>query len=190
FLLILCWLLLRGMSLRLFFGMACLIAVVGYLAVPFFWSVRYYRGRLSTQTSAVYRFVHAVGDAITDWDKAAREQGYARNMSQRTLTMELNCAIASGLEDNSPTYGELIWSSAVTAIPYVLYPDKRLVSQPEPILAAHFHYPDIDMADNWTAYGMAEGGPIFGPLLFGFLLGMILQAVQRFAVAVGWRMPF
>src|SRR5207237_9875804 len=143
--------------------------------------VRYYRGRLSTQNSAVYRFVHAIGDAITDWDKAAREQGYAKNMAQRTLTMEMNCMVADGLERNSPTYGELIWDSAVSAIPYAIYPDKRLVPQPDTAITAHFQLPNTDLADNWTAYAMAELGIFLGPPVFGLALGLILHAIQRVA---------
>jgi hypothetical protein len=58
-------------------------------------------------------------------------------------------------------------------------------------MAAHFQYrTDIDMAENWPAFGMAELGILFGPPLFGFGLGLALHAIQRLAIAIGWRMPF
>ena len=190
FLLFACWLLLRGMNLRFFLGVVCIIAVLGYFAMPFFWSIRYYRYRGATQTRSVAGFVRAVGDAITDWDKAAREAGYAQNMATRPLTVQLNIAVAEGLEHNSPTYGYCLYSSAVMCIPYALYPDKRLVPPSEQILVAQLGTPNVDMGDNWPAYAAAEFGTFVGPLLFGLFVGLLLYMLQRLALAIGWRMPY
>jgi len=190
FLITLCWMMLRGMNLKWFFGLVFLMALLGYFAIPFFWNVRYYYQRLGNTTNSVSRFVTATGSAFTDWDKTAREAAYKQNMASRPISTGLNYLLAERLQSNSPTYGEATWNSAVMVVPYVLFPGKRDVPTPEETLVMRFQLPDIDMADNWPAYAMADFGWVFGPVLFGLLLGGLMTGLQYFAVWIGWRFPY
>lgn len=188
FLLSLCYYMYRGISLRVFVVSIFLAAILLYVAMPFFWRVRYYRQQDSMNTDAVGSVVSAGFRAATDWDNEQLREAYSKNLASRPVFIRFNMAIAAAQESHSPMMGRVTKNVLLWCVPFAFYESKRLLTEPEQDIQEFYGMPISDTSSNWPAYGLADFG-LPGAFLAGLTLGLMIATSEVIAIWLGWRLP-
>jgi len=188
FIIILCYIMLRGITIRTMILGSLVLWLIIYFGMPFIFAVRQVRQGYGSGQNSVQVYLRSVRDAIQQWNNPYLSTAYKQNTGVRMTSIQFNYMIAQAQDRTPYMMGQCFLNNIARTLPSAIIPEKNQWLRPEQAISWHYGFPDSDYASTWANHGAADFG-ILGSLLYGVILGYLLRGLQAVSFRLIQKLP-